>query len=1021
MDTLYEPTDAYLIRVPLLPVEHLVDAPPWKPSEFSVTKPHLVRRAVMLASASLHSNLERAGHHDAKLTQALNRYRVRMTARATPFGLFAGVALGHWGPSDSIRIARPIAVTRTRLDGSWWQRFINLLEEDREIRTQLSYHWHPGARLHGSRIVLADAVSHEEHEAGLEAWVSSSRAVVAVAGAARGKGNLYSVLVSFAAGEMPGCTLAQAEHLIDLLWSKGLLVSELRHPIISDPLTHTVRLLSSLEGTDRWVSFLLQIDKATRGVDAVPELVTVAEHQQLLDTLSLPHASKPGDAYLQVDSSASIESPSLPRTVGEEVCEAVSVLLRLSRFPEGLANLQDYRRRFLERYGYGSEVPLMELTDPVRGIGMPRQRNIGRVVERRNELLFQAATVALYQRQLTLEITDQLLEELTTADLSKTKLPRSLDFVATVGARSREDLNAGKFTLVISPGFGGLAGGKHLGRFADLLGEECRNLLDQISHAEQAWDPHKLAVELVFPPQKAEHLNVCARTVSRPYMACYGAPATVGEARHVMLSEVVVGLQHSSFYARWTRENVEIRPCGWHMLNPIYVPPPLQFLVDIAADSQPLLIGFSWGQARYLPRTPRVTRGRLVLCPARWRLTRSSSLGDAAMASADWDAAVAQWREEWQVPPHVFLGIGDQRLFLDLNSATGKSELRRELRGLKPRGALFLSEVLPALEETWLEGPQGHHVCEIAVPVTLRGSGEWRGRPASLNMRVLGGEREMTLGSEWVYVELYAPQPYLDALIAGPLRHFCHDQVVQGFVDYWFFIRYFLEGHHIRLRVHGRPEGLLGGTVPRLNVFLKKLSEGGWISRFEYRTYKREIIRYGGLACMEQAEQIFAADSVSCAALLDAFIRSQVKHDRRAVVAWTIKHLLDSIGIDEGQLKTVLQPEKGLKVDVSEVFRQEKEYLRQAFSGGKPDWMDENLALVFEERRKRIGVCAEEIKRIIRQGKAMRTLESISSSLVHMHCNRVLGVDLQAEQAAKELILRTLRSIKAAPVAIKEP
>lgn len=1018
MDALYEPTDTYLIRIPLLPIEHLVNTDAWQAADFTNQRPPIVNRAVMLGSASLYGSLVRAGvtgSTETKLTQALNRYRARMTSRATPFGLFAAVSLGHWGASDSIRITCPIAHTRTRPDGAWWQSFIHFLEKDRKIRTQLLFHWHPGSRLHGSRVVLNDAVSHEERGIGQNAWVSSSRAVIAVARAALSRGISYNSLLSVAAAEIPGCVLEQAEHLIDLLWRKGFLVSELRHPIISDPLAYTIERLRSLEGAAKWVSFLERVNQSQQDIDATPDRVTVAEHQALIDKLSRNCALKSGDPYLQVDSVASIESPALPESVSQDVCEAVTILLRLSRFPKGLADLKDYRRRFLERYGYGAEVPLMELTDSVRGIGMPRQRSIGRVVEWRNELLFQIAAEALNKQHLTLEVTDALLEELTTTDLGAAKLPRSLDFVATLGARSRGELSAGKFTLVVSPGFGGLAGGKHIGRFADLLGRESIDLLDEIAQAEQAWDPHQLAVELVFPPQKSEHLNVCARTIGRPYVTCYGAPAIVGEARHVMLSEIVIGLRSSGFFARWARENVEIRPCGWHMLNPIYVPSTLQFLVDIAAANQPVLTGFSWGQGRYLPRTPRVTRGRIVLCPARWRLTRSMKLGKSASEATNWDAAVDKWRDEWQVPSRVFLGLGDQRLFLDLNSPEGRTELKRELHKLKVRGALFLSEVLPSPEDTWLQGPEGHHVCEIAVPVMLRGSGVWSAKPTVLKTALISGEREMALGSEWLYVELYAPEPYLDALIAGPVRQFSQDQITQGFVDYWFFIRYYLDGHHVRLRFHGKPDRLLAGTVPQLSGFLRKLRDSGWILRFEYRTYNREVIRYGGPRCMEQAERIFAADSLFCAALLDNFIRSQPKVDRRAIMAWTIKHLLDSLGIDDSQLEAVLQLDRIAKVNAAPVFRREKQKLRRLFSDNSPDWMNDSCKQAFKERSLLVGVCADEIRKIIKEDQSTKTLEGISSSLVHMHCNRLLGVDLDAEQVSRALVPKTLQSLKARP------
>src|SRR5207248_2340598 len=82
----------------------------------------LVREAIYLASPSLDAALD-ALQRDAAMPRAhdallpLARYVARMSERPTPFGLFAGCALGALGARTALELApRARSRRRTRLD-----------------------------------------------------------------------------------------------------------------------------------------------------------------------------------------------------------------------------------------------------------------------------------------------------------------------------------------------------------------------------------------------------------------------------------------------------------------------------------------------------------------------------------------------------------------------------------------------------------------------------------------------------------------------------------------------------------------------------------------------------------------------------------------------------------------------------------------------------------------------------------------------------------------------------------------
>jgi hypothetical protein len=127
---LYEPLDFVLVRAPLLPVEAYLglsaqpgqdgetDGPgtltPWPAGARALGDPR-IRRALAVGSQALLAAVERAEHSKlsprdaARLNAKLLRYLVRMSTRPTPFGLFAGVALGRWGPSTDLSIEKTAA------------------------------------------------------------------------------------------------------------------------------------------------------------------------------------------------------------------------------------------------------------------------------------------------------------------------------------------------------------------------------------------------------------------------------------------------------------------------------------------------------------------------------------------------------------------------------------------------------------------------------------------------------------------------------------------------------------------------------------------------------------------------------------------------------------------------------------------------------------------------------------------------------------------------------------------------
>jgi hypothetical protein len=284
-----------------------------------------------------------------------------------------------------------------------------------------------------------------------------------------------------------------------------------------------------------------------------------------------------------------------------------------------------------------------------------------------------------------------------------------------LAAPSRESLDRGDFQLIVGPVMGAQAAGRVLGRFADML-PGAGNELACIQRAEQALTPNELWAELVDVPPDPRGTNVAIRPAVTAHEIPVGALPSVSREHVIPLTELVVGVRDDRFYVRWPQRDVEVLVRTGHMLHPAKSAGVAQFLADVSRDGRAVFTAFQWGPAKGFPFLPRIQVGRIVLSLAQWRLAVSDARSALRTAQpGPFAEALAQWRLHWNVPRHVYLSDLDHRLLLDLEHPLHVEELRREILRLPADGHVELQEALPGIDDAWLQGEDGHYLCELAV------------------------------------------------------------------------------------------------------------------------------------------------------------------------------------------------------------------------------------------------------------------------------------------------------------------
>jgi thiopeptide-type bacteriocin biosynthesis protein len=1034
---LYDPVGWILVRAPLLPTETYLAL-----GSGDELAPHdpLVRTALAVGSRDLLPQLERAGSSPSKKTHRLRasllRYLIRMSTRPTPYGLFAGVGLAELGQATDLRIAAAPPRTRTRPDMEWLLRLVAQLEARPEVRRELRVFANPAVLQYGARAFLAEraplGATGDPAPVGIRATGAVRRAL-ALARTPVSWQRLTEELL-----ETPGATPEKVEGLLTELWEQTFLLTDLRPPLTHpSPARHVAAGLAGVASAAHECAALQEVLDATTAWDELPMAERPGAYRSLsaLATAAVPEFD---GTPMQVDTALALEGGRLHEAVAREAANAAELLLRLSPSAGGLGQLDAYRHAFIGRYGTDREVPLVELLDPDHGLGPPSGHGwSGAGLDQaklalRDQTLRGLALDALRERRLAVALDRATLGRLALSSPSAESAPVSLDIAVFVLAGSAAAIDAGDFELLIGPNLGAQEAGRNLGRFGDLLGAAGSAALAAVAAAGALQHPGGVPAELVYLPRRGRSANVAIRPAIHRYEIAVGTMPGVASQDAVALSEVLIGVRDGRFYARWPAVEGDLRVYIGHMLNAHQAPAACRFLEDVARDGRMQLGSFDWGPATELPFVPRIQSGRIVLAPAQWQIDRAARDTSLAPSEPDFAAAVARWREAWLVPRYVYLTAADNRLLLDLEAPDQVEQLRQELAELPDGRVVVLQEPLPGPEHAWLAGPDGSHLTELVVPIALRapaaldGDGGGRAQAATAPRRRLmprAGDRLRPPGSDWLFVKLYCPRSVEEELLTGPIRSFCQLVVGSGLADRWFFMRYSDPDPHLRMRFGGAPDRLVADLLPKVCAWSSDLIAEGSCRRVSFDTYEREIERYGGLAAIEAAETLFAADSAAVVELLRIARHELLTIDRTALAVLSVDALLDGLGLDAVQRLEWYRGEVNARHLSSDDYRERQRALR-GLLGEPAGYLGEPggpaLARILTARRAALGPVAERLGELGEGDQLDSTLEQLCQSYVHLHCNRLLGAGPPTEQHVLGLLLRTREGLERAPVAHRE-
>ncbi|MEW2291244.1 lantibiotic dehydratase [Streptomyces sp. NPDC006743] len=1014
------------------------------------------------------------------------KYHLRMTHRPTPFGLFAGVAAASLGAAPH-RAVGAAHRTVSRPDAAWLDTVLDGLLDHPGLVARSRLVADPLHVVRDGRVVLVD-----HHDAdGVRRRVHSVRHTRLVGSVLRYAAEpiAFPALVQRLQEAFPQATREEVGHLVGRLVAGRFLLCDLVPP--PDCLTPLDHVLERLDGSGHpHAEALAGVRGALRALDAAP---LTARGPRLAEVTERMRALAPSGHLVQCDLAFDARLV-LPTSVGEEAERAASVLWRLTRHAPGTPALRPYHRRFLERYGTDRAVPVRELLDEARGLGLPAvyragadergdpngpaeqggqdsqggqraqgeqdnrggQRGLAGPAEpaardflARGPAARGAGTRQGVLAELLLTAVrsgsgEILLDDATVTALAPEpphRLPPSLELGAEVAATGWDELCAGRFTLVLGAPTGSPRAGATSGRFVPVLDGGEPAVRHTVLHGEATTARHEPVPEtpavVAYRPRVVRSANVTAVPQWLPHRIPLGVgPAAADQVSDLRLEDLAVYADTERLRLVHTPTGTLVRPVSYSMLNPAsgHVPGTARFLLDLGHEGRGWCAPWDWGPWAQAPALPRVRHGRTVLSPARWLPDRA--LREAARRNEGtggrWHREVARWREQWGVPRHLRLTRADHRLTLDLDDPLHLLLLHEELR--RPVPATMTEWYGGPAGCRWLQGPDGTHAAELILPLFARrphpeprptapqprppapeaGSTAPEHRlsaaappapPAAHHAvhhpaadRVVRppatgrflppptGRRAELPGGEWLYAKLYVPAALQRDVLARHLPALLRpDLLDEAGADRWFFLRYADPDPHLRLRVHGTPQGLWPVFLPALRDWTGSLRESGLMDRVVLDTYEPETERYGGPRALPEAERVFAADS---ATVLGQLSTPAAESD----AARGILHILTCLGTPGEALEWLSGPE--VLARRPDVPRTDKQAVASALTPtgepqAPPAWRARSAAL-------------DRLRAVL----PPHSRASVALSLAHLHCNRLLGTDrgrdLRAHATARE-------------------
>jgi lantibiotic biosynthesis protein len=1011
-NSLYHTLPFYMIRRPLLSLESFMkieDGENFLKSIKNLLEKDYVKEAIAVASPSLYKSLpslykESNKKNTNQVAISVLKYLSRMSTRSTPFGLFAGVASGKFSDNTNITMGSPTYFQkRTRPDMEWLFSVIHHLEQKIDVVKQLYVTRNHAVQNTGGRLELSFPsfkLEDQEKMKGNKISVKSTPPAILALKIAE-KPIRFCDLISKLCKEYKEVDKEIIENFLWTLFKKDFFISELRPPLsIPSPLDYVIKKLDPINNIDEVKLMLRNVKLLIDKYDESFLGIGTDLYKKLTDYMEKNGDSK---SVVQVDLSIPSNQIEIHNTVGKEISEVAEILWRLSTADRGMSHLKEYYISFIEKYGFSSDVPILELLNEDTGLGIPsayldnntKNKNIDEKLIERERLLKELVAETLLNQEKEIELTNEIIDKLVVRDKNSIEAPDSMEIYAELLASNSESVDKGDFLISLNPNSGSYEAGLTYGRFLDMCDDETQEQIKNIREEQKRYQPDVIFADATYVPEHTRTANVMVAPSFRDYEISIGTNSAEDKIP-LTLDDILVCADQDRLYLKSRSLKKEVVITGSNMLNFTSSPHVYRFMRELSFETISSWQPFEWGSLAQSTFLPRLRYKNTILSPATWNLYRSSLPTKQLNEQEKWKDLFKTWQTKWEVPRYVYMVFADNRILLDLENSAFLEILRKELLKNKK---VTLQEMLYTLEERGIINSDEHYVTEFVFQIKKREIKTTTRKLPSI-IRTISTEDKLRLpGSDWIFIKLYGSKDRQNEFITNHISKFSENMLQNGFATSWFFMRYEDPESHIRLRFNGDSTKLTTELIPSLYKWVNLCIQEGFVKKITIDTYEREIERYGGPALISAAEKVFFYDSRASAILIYLLRYNKIDFPDYVLGAISAINIMS-------QFKLNLEEQFDLlnnlvdKDRYRDEFRPWRRELMSIFNS--PNWDNlikkQNGNMIIQAFQTRSDAIHSYREEIIKQGDNIwNDFPGIISSVMHLHFNRLLGTNRELE------------------------
>lgn len=994
MKELYQANDRFMFRIPTVQESETA----FNETEIlTICRDKNFREKMKIASPSLINMMDMYINNPDNLTVkkkndfyiSLMKYYIRSKERPTPFGLFSAVGLGQFDKTEQLYNHQLHFQKKVNVDSEWLFGYIKQLEE--KYDKQLEFKINSACHIDGNRVVVMYTTNKEIDEISIR-YTRVYKILETVCRSFLSYEEIFQEIKKYYP-DIDGDTIR--EYIAELI-RKQILISNLRPPFVNVNQLDYLKQQCERVKLDEIAQSLKHLQAMCFEYESTQIGEGMETYEALIRYMGELYKSK---YYVQVDTLVCEADIKLDDSIKQQVERLATFLVAMSSISQKqFAYLDKYRDSFLEKYGFEREVPVLEMLDAVNGIGAPSgymfpandffdttSNEVNLPTDTRNYFMDQYEKALFHRKAIQLEWAS-VQKNFELPDLENAPLSFELYF-------SIKNVN-GKKRLYLGENGGSMCAGKTFGRFS-METKELAETLMQINKREQELRNDNVETcEVNYLPSEVRSGNVVrCKTGREKYLTAY--TNTVDDEKEIRLEDILIGATETQFYARNAKTGNHIVFGANNMFNIMLQPNAYRFLLEIAHDGKIAWCDFPWKYAYMNCRhIPQIEFEGVILSSEQWFINRIAlGLGIKEKSFEAFKTALSDYMEKEEIPTKICLVDDDNRMNLNLKSELA---LRILFDEFKKKGEESILIERTEEGDSVLSENGGTHATQIVVPVFRKKKDFFYKKSHDV---MIDREQHIALPyEEWLYLKLYCKKEREEELIAFCLKDFCDDLKNEFGIEH-FFMRYMDPKPHIRLRFYGDSK-LLYQATPRIMEWIKEGEKQKIFGNVIISTYEKEVERYGGTDLIDTAEKLFRLDSIIVEEIL---CRKRVKqlnmNEIDITIISMIRYVQQFYDNFEEQLSYLTRNYHSNKY-INEFRRSKMDWLK--LFDLENDWRNFNeeddrkdLLLLLNQRTRLVEAYN---KQIMKKSSGEDFKNNIVNSVLHLHCNRLVGTNRELER-----------------------